>query len=1138
MRCKSIARAGVSAQSALTLRLLSSLATLTAVAILAVPAAHAQAVAKGTIQGRVMNASNGQYLPGAVVTVEGTNLVAVTDNTGGYRIIDVPAGDQSIKAEFAGQTAVTTKVSVPTDAPVTVDLTFNGASVKRDASGTILLDPYSVAAERYKNAQEIAIQQERTSINIKNVVAADSFGDIPSGNVGEFVKFMPGVQVDYGSYGGASAGYSENTATGISIRGFGPEDTAILIDGMPVSNATPGSLTRQVGLDMLSINNASRVELIKVPTPDMPNNSQGGQINLITKSAFEFAKPEYRARIFFNQNSLRTAIITKTPGPGNKKTFKTTPGAEISVSLPLRKNFGITFTGYAAQEFNPTYRGETTETFSGSSSITNGSGVLSLANPAMTRFKVTDIADYVTKTSANVKFDWKPTASQTVGLNFQYSTFNSIEGQRRLDFRPTVAAGADWGPTYFKGTTANSTTDMTVTTLDKIGDTKSAQLQYKFQHGGWNIYVGGSISQSTGHLRDQANGHFSEIALKLNPGQVVFENIRNGIPQTITTYNRTSNGGGIRDYTQLVNYSLDGTIAKSGDADSRNTIGLGKVDVERALDFLPFLGTNSLTIKAGVRRDSEKTEKSGIGSGYRDILDPTKSGMYTVSNFLDTEYAGVSPGFGYPAQQWGSTYKLYQFNQANQIFVKPGDNTTDARENWYSYVGQQKSMTEATNAAYAQMSGSFFKNRLTFIGGARQEQKTRNGRGPFQDGKWYFAKNPDGTEYRDSVTGSLVDLRSTAFLSNPGLLARMTAAGVYYPDHAIPSSGSTPTTLEGAQRARIANRYVNQKQTSDPSPSLSTAFALTKKIDLKASWSRTFGLPSLEDSQYGLLSGNGAFTINENDTPAADGTLGTINVANPGLKPSVSDNWDYQVAYYTATGGKFGVSYFNKTVKNQPAKISIYPGSNPALFNAVMDALGLDPVSYQTWLLTTSTTSDTTQKTHGVELEVRQDFSPLGGWGKYFQVFASYSKNSLGQPAAPVPVTITSPNGTPITITPSVKTITLRSNRFMSGGIQFANRTFSAQVRATYKNDNEIKRSQLSATNFLRTFEPAATRVDVNLNYQLNKTYSLFLSGRDVLNAERKQVIRDDERQLPDYAQFLDLKRFGVTWTFGVSGKW
>ncbi len=1075
-----------------------------------------------------------------VLRLTATGRQAISNSYGDYEFTNVPAGEVELRASYPGEPDVVFSLNVTAGDIARHDIFFREkAAIGESKDGTFELSPYVVNAERYNNARAVAIAAERNSVNIKNVVSTDSFGEIPGGNVGEFVKFLPGVQIDYGAYGGAQFGYSDSTASGISVRGFGPEDTAVLIDGMPVANATPGTITRQVGLDMLSINNASRVELIKVATPDMPSNSIGGQVNLITKTAFESANPSYTARFYLNYNSLRPFTLGKNPGPANKETMKLSPGADFTVTYPFSKNFGVTFTGYANRQFDQTYRAETTATYSGS--IANSTGPISLSNPAITRFKVTDTGRMVDTTSGNLKFDWRPTPSQTIAVNLQYSTYDSVEAQRRLDFRPTVAAGANWGSDFFNGTTANSTTDMTVTTIDKVGNTKSGYIKYNLNKGGWTVSASASHSVATGESKDAENGHFSEIALKLNPGQVTFANIQNGIPGAITTYNRTSNGGGVRDYTNLANYSLDGTLAKSFNSLSRDTTDLYRADISRTLDFLPWLRSNSMAFSTGVRRDRVKKEKSGLGSNYRRVIDPTKSSLYTAASVLDDNYLGMSPGFGYPAQQWGSTYKLYQLDQASQLFIEPDPNSADARENWYSYVGQQKAITEDRDGIYAMLTGSAFKNRLSFVAGARQEQNTRKGRGPFVDGKWYFAKNPDGTLYRDSVLGTLVDFRNNTFLGNSALLGRMTNAKVWYPDHIIPASGANPTTVEGAQLARRANYPVNQKQTGDPAPSISVSYQLTKKIDLKAAWSRSFGMPNLEDNTGGtnaILSNQ--FNVTENDTIPLDGTRGTITVANPGIKPSESTNWDFQVSYYTDTGGKLSVSYWTKSVTNQTESASLYYASSPELFGAVLEALGLDVESYSDYLIKTSSNSNTDQKTHGFEYEVRQDFAFLGGWGRHFQAFASYSINSLGTPTTPAPVTVDSPNGTPVTVTPTVNTITLRSNRFWGAGLQFASNRLTAQVRASYKNDNEIQRTLLDAatSNYLRRFEPAATRVDVSASYKLSKHYSLFLSGKDVFNGERAQIIRDDLGTLPAYAQAYDLKRFGVTWTFGVSGSW
>jgi len=54
-----------------------------------------------------------------------------------------------------------------------------------------------VSASRETDGDAIAINEQRYAPNLKNVVAADSLGDVMDGNVGEFLKFLPGVVPEY-----------------------------------------------------------------------------------------------------------------------------------------------------------------------------------------------------------------------------------------------------------------------------------------------------------------------------------------------------------------------------------------------------------------------------------------------------------------------------------------------------------------------------------------------------------------------------------------------------------------------------------------------------------------------------------------------------------------------------------------------------------------------------------------------------------------------------------------------------------------------------------------------------------------------------------------------------------------------------
>ena len=63
------------------------------------------------------------------------------------------------------------------------------------------------------------------------------------------------------------------------------------MDGMRTTSSASGNSGRVFEFEQVSINNASRVEVTKVPTPDMSASGLGGSINLISRNGFEVKKP-------------------------------------------------------------------------------------------------------------------------------------------------------------------------------------------------------------------------------------------------------------------------------------------------------------------------------------------------------------------------------------------------------------------------------------------------------------------------------------------------------------------------------------------------------------------------------------------------------------------------------------------------------------------------------------------------------------------------------------------------------------------------------------------------------------------------------------------------------------------------------
>src|SRR5688500_2299860 len=62
--------------------------------------ALAQSAGAGMIAGRVFNAATNSYVRNAEVRVEGTSVIAYTEDAGSYRLVGVPAGEVTLTVTY------------------------------------------------------------------------------------------------------------------------------------------------------------------------------------------------------------------------------------------------------------------------------------------------------------------------------------------------------------------------------------------------------------------------------------------------------------------------------------------------------------------------------------------------------------------------------------------------------------------------------------------------------------------------------------------------------------------------------------------------------------------------------------------------------------------------------------------------------------------------------------------------------------------------------------------------------------------------------------------------------------------------------------------------------------------------------
>ena len=231
------------------------------------------AQSSGRVSGVVTN-PQGAFVQGAEVRVEGTAANATTDRSGHYRIDAVPAGPQRVTASFLGLPDITSGVTVAAGRDTAVDLAFKPGE-------TIVMQQFVV--ESIAEGQARAVNRQRASDTIENIIASDALGRLPDASVGEALARLPGisVQVDRGE------------PDKIAVRGLSPKYNSVALNGerLPaVSDSTEIYDNRSVSLNTVPTDMISSIEVTKALTADKEADSLGGAVNLITKSPLDFRR--------------------------------------------------------------------------------------------------------------------------------------------------------------------------------------------------------------------------------------------------------------------------------------------------------------------------------------------------------------------------------------------------------------------------------------------------------------------------------------------------------------------------------------------------------------------------------------------------------------------------------------------------------------------------------------------------------------------------------------------------------------------------------------------------------------------------------------------------------------------------------
>ena len=224
---------------------------------------HAQANgAKGIIEGTVVDAASAA-VPGAQLRLTPIGITVVSDEQGGYRVPDVPAGKYTLTVSYVGFAPQSSAVEVTSGQTLKLDLKLTVAN----ANEGIL-----VTASRPHGEAE-AINETRTADNLMQVMPSEVITSLPNANVADAIGRFPSVTL-----------YRiEGEGVYIQVRGTEPRLTNVTVDGITIP--APEPTVRQVRLDVIPSGMVDSIQMNKTLLANMDGNGIGASVNLVTKEA-------------------------------------------------------------------------------------------------------------------------------------------------------------------------------------------------------------------------------------------------------------------------------------------------------------------------------------------------------------------------------------------------------------------------------------------------------------------------------------------------------------------------------------------------------------------------------------------------------------------------------------------------------------------------------------------------------------------------------------------------------------------------------------------------------------------------------------------------------------------------------------
>lgn len=218
--------------------------------------------AQGTLTGTVIDSEMNAPLPGATVMVVGTNTGTTTDFDGKFRL-NVQATSGTIEISFIGFGRKSMK--------------FTLANGETKNIGNVILNPGADALTEVVVTGIADLAKDRqTPVAVSTIRAAEIQEKLGNQEFPEILSTTPSI---YATKQGGGFGDSR-----ITIRGFDTQNSAVMINGIPVNDMENGAVYWSNWAGLSDVTTAIQVQR-GLGSSKLAVSSVGGTINIVTRSA-------------------------------------------------------------------------------------------------------------------------------------------------------------------------------------------------------------------------------------------------------------------------------------------------------------------------------------------------------------------------------------------------------------------------------------------------------------------------------------------------------------------------------------------------------------------------------------------------------------------------------------------------------------------------------------------------------------------------------------------------------------------------------------------------------------------------------------------------------------------------------------